>query len=233
MSELIKLQSNNLQEQSISARELYDKLGLSKDFSNWFKYQSDKLNLIENQDFTPILAKSTGGRPGIDYLIPLDIAKHITMISGGEKAREIRNYFIQVERAWNSPEKVMARALEFAKMELAHATKQIESMKPKAFFAAAVSSSKSSVLVGDLAKLLMQNGYNTGANRLFLWMRENGYLIKRKGTDFNMPTQKSMELGLFEIKETAIAHGDGHITISKTPKVTGKGQQYFVNKLLG
>lgn len=99
-------------------------------------------------------------------------------------------------------------------------------------FADAVSASHSSILVGDLAKLISQNGFKIGANRLFARLRENGYLIKRKGSDWNMPTQKSMELGLFEIKETTITHADGHISISKTVKVTGKGQQYFINKFL-
>ena len=109
---------------------------------------------------------------------------------------------------------------------------QNEEMKPKALFADAVSSSKQTILVGDLAKLAKQNGINIGALRLFTWLRDQGYLIKRKGNDYNMPTQKSMELGLFKIKETAVTHSNGHVSLSKTPKVTGKGQQYFLNKLL-
>ena len=106
-------------------------------------------------------------------------------------------------------------------------------MRPKEIFADAVSASHTSILVGDLAKLINQNGVDIGAKRLFAWLRENSYLIKRRGTDYNLPTQKSMDLGLFEIKETAISHSDGHITINRTPKVTGKGQNYFVNKFLG
>lgn len=106
-------------------------------------------------------------------------------------------------------------------------------MRPKEIFADAVSASHTSILVGDLAKLINQNGVDIGAKRLFAWLRENSYLIKRKGTDYNLPTQKSMDLGLFEIKETAISHSDGHIAINRTPKVTGKGQNYFVNKFLG
>ena len=104
---------------------------------------------------------------------------------------------------------------------------------PKVLFADAVSAAHTSILVGELAKLLKQNGVEMGQNRLFRWLRSNGYLIQRQGQDFNMPTQKSMELGLFEIKETAITHADGHTTVSKTPKITGKGQQYFVRKFLG
>ena len=110
---------------------------------------------------------------------------------------------------------------------------QIENneLKPKAIFADAVSASHTSILVGELAKILKQNGVDTGQKRFFEWLRDNGYLIKRKGSDYNMPTQKSMDQGLFEIKETTINHSDGHISISKTPKVTGKGQVYFINKL--
>lgn len=109
---------------------------------------------------------------------------------------------------------------------------KVEEDAPKVLFANAVSAAKTSILVGELAKLLKQNGINIGQNRLFAWMRQNGFLIRRSGNDFNMPTQRSMEMGLFEIKETAITHADGHVSVSKTPKVTGRGQQYFVNLFL-
>lgn len=108
----------------------------------------------------------------------------------------------------------------------------IQELKPKALFADAVSTSHTSILVGELAKIIKQNGYDIGANRLFVWLRENGFLIKRKGTDYNMPTQKSMKLELFEIKESSHIGSDGTVRITKTPKVTGKGQQYFINKFL-
>lgn len=109
---------------------------------------------------------------------------------------------------------------------------QAKEDKPKVIFANAVSTAHTSILVGELAKIIKQNGVEIGQNRLFKWMRDNGYLIKRNGTDFNMPTQRSMEMGLFEIKETVVAHSDGHTSITKTPKVTGNGQCYFINKLL-
>ena len=105
--------------------------------------------------------------------------------------------------------------------------------KPKVIFADAVSASERSILVGELAKLLRQNGVEIGQNRLFDWMRQNGFLIRRQGTDYNMPTQKAMEMGLFEIKETSVVHSAGNVTINKTPKVTGKGQVYFINRFLG
>ena len=106
---------------------------------------------------------------------------------------------------------------------------KMEEQKPKVLFAESVEAAKTSILIGELAKLLKQNGINIGQNRLFEWLRQNGYLIRRQGSDYNMPTQRAMEMGLFEIKETTITHSDGHIHVSKTPKVTGKGQVYFVN----
>ena len=110
----------------------------------------------------------------------------------------------------------------------------IEEQKPKVLFADSVAASHTSILVGDLAKLLHQNGVkDMGQKRLFNWLRENGYLIKRKGSDYNSPTQKAMEMGLFQIKETVVSHADGHTSVNKTTKVTGKGQQYFINKFLG
>lgn len=110
---------------------------------------------------------------------------------------------------------------------------KIEQDKPKVLFADAVSTAKTSILIGEMAKLLKQNGVDIGQNRLFDWLRNNGYLIRRFGNDYNMPTQKSMEMGLFEIKETSVLHADGHTSVNKTPKVTGRGQQYFVTKFLG
>lgn len=131
-----------------------------------------------------------------------------------------------------SGSELMAKALIEAQSVLAAKDKQIEQMKPKVVFADAVATSHTSILVGELAKILKQNGIDMGQKRLFAWLRENGYLIKRKGTDYNMPTQKAMDLGLFEIKEGSYVNGSGANITTKTPKVTGKGQQYFINKFL-
>lgn len=130
-------------------------------------------------------------------------------------------------------EELLSKALIMAQSKIEEKTRQIERMKPKEIFADAVTASHNSILVGELAKVLRQNGTEIGQNRLFEWLRGNGYLIKRKGLDWNMPTQMAMELGLFEIKETVITHADGHTSVNKTVKVTGKGQQYFINKFLG
>lgn len=131
-----------------------------------------------------------------------------------------------------SGQELMARALIEAQNVLAAKDKVIEEMKPKALFADAVATSHTSILVGELAKILKQNGIDMGQKRLFAWLREKGYLIKRQGTDYNMPTQKAMDLGLFEIKEGSYVNGSGVNITTKTPKVTGKGQQYFINKFL-
>lgn len=127
---------------------------------------------------------------------------------------------------------IMAKAILLAQKTIEGQKAQIDEMTPKALFADAVSASSTSILVGDLAKLIRQNGMDIGQNRLFDWLRNNGYLIRAKGMSWNMPTQRSMDMGLFEVKETSITHSDGHISVNKTVKVTGKGQIYFVNKLI-
>ena len=135
---------------------------------------------------------------------------------------------------------IMAKAVLVAQSTIRQRDKRIKELesdvaaaKPKVLFADAVSASDSTILIGDLANILKQNGYNTGQKRLFQWLRDNGYLIKRQGADYNSPTQRSMELGLFRVKETPIIHADGHVTVNKTVKVTPKAQIYFANKFLG
>ena len=139
-----------------------------------------------------------------------------------------------LEKALTSPDFLIELATKLKEEQEARAKAElkIEQDKPKVIFADAVSTSKTSILIGELAKILKQNGVNTGEKRLFEQLRNDGYLIKRKGTDYNSPTQKAMELGLFEVKETCITHADGHTTVNKTTKVTGRGQQYFINKFL-
>ncbi|MBS6948498.1 phage antirepressor KilAC domain-containing protein [Bifidobacterium scardovii] len=141
--------------------------------------------------------------------------------------RRTGGYIPQAE----SPEETMARAVLIAQKTIEDQKKQLEAQRPKVLFADAVSASKTDILVGKLAKILKGNGIDMGGTRLFAWLRENGWLMKT-GSSRNMPTQKSMELGLFRIKETEITHSDGHITVNKTPKVTGKGQSFFVNLFL-
>lgn len=235
MNEVIKVTVNDNQEPIVSARQLHKTLEVKTRFSQWVE-QNFK-GFEENYDFCSVVTTTQlnqyGGTKELqDYALSLDTAKHLAMMSKTDKGKEVRQYFIQVEKDFNSPEKIMARALLMADKKVHKLEAQIEADKPKVLFADAVSASHTSILVGDLAKLISQNGYKIGGNRLFVWLRENGYLIKRKGSDWNMPTQRSMEMKLFEIKESTITHPDGHISVSKTVKVTGKGQQYFINKFL-
>ena len=235
MNEVIKVTVNDNHEPIVSGRQLHEALGVNSNYTTWFDRMTD-YGFTENEDY--VLLSNFGNQTGrgghnkVDHIIKLDMAKEIAMIQRTDKGKEVRQYFIQVEKDFNSPEKIMARALLMADKKIHKLETQIEADKPKVLFADAVSASHTSILVGELAKLISQNGYKIGANRLFSWMRENGYLIKRKGSDWNMPTQRSMDLKLFEIKETNVQHADGHISVNKTPKVTGKGQQYFINKFL-
>ena len=240
--QLIPLQENDNGEILVSGRELHEFLEVKTRYDIWFSRMKE-YGFIENQDFIAIVQKRTTAQGNettyTDHAIKLDMAKELAMIQRNEKGKQARQYFIAVEKAWNSPEMIMKRALEIAnrnveslKLENEEQKKQLKEQKPKVLFADAVSTSHTSILIGELAKILKQNGVDMGQNRLFKWLRDNGYLIKRKGTDYNMPTQYSMDLGLFEVKETSITHSDGHISISKTPKVTGKGQMYFINKFI-
>lgn len=234
MEELIKVTTNDNDEQLVSARDLHKGLEIKTRFSQWV-IQNFK-HFREGIDFTSVVTTTVVNNGALrelqDYALSVEMAKHVAMMTGTDKGFEIRDYFIKVEQAWNNPEMVVQRALQIQTRKVEALQIENEEMKPKALFADAVSASHTSILIGELAKLIKQNGIDIGAKRLFTWLRKNGYLIKRRGTDWNMPTQKSMELGLFEIKETIISHADGHTSISKTPKVTGIGQQYFVNKFL-
>ena len=234
MNELINVTLNENNEPIISARQLHKTLEVKTRFSQWVE-QNFKM-FKENEDFTSVVGTTLVNNGAVrelqDYAVTIRMAEHLAMMSKTSKGHEVREYFIQIEKDYNSPEKIMARALLMADKKVHKLETQIEADRPKVLFADAVSASHTSILVGELAKLISQNGYKIGANRLFAWMRENGYLIKRKGSDWNMPTQRSMDLKLFEIKETNVQHADGHISVNKTPKVTGKGQQYFINKFL-
>lgn len=241
MKDLIKIEINKNQEPVVNGRELHKALEIKTEYKKWFERMKD-YGFTENTDFIRVTQKchTLGGEQEmVNHAIKLDMAKEIAMIQRNEKGKEVRQYFIQVEKDFNSPEKIMARALKIAEnklnvlqLENAEQKKTLEEQKPKVIFANSVETAKTSILVGELAKIIKQNGYDIGQNRFFEWLRNNNYLISRKGTDYNMPTQKAMKLGLFEIKETSITHADGHISVNKTPKVTGKGQVYFVNKFL-
>ena len=237
MNALIKVDLNENQEPIVSGRELHEALEVKTAYKDWFPRMCE-YGFTEGIDFCSILSESTGGRPETNHAIKLDMAKEIAMIQRSDKGKQVRQYFIQVEKDFNSPEKVMARALKFAEQRLnvlqvenAQQKHMIETQRPKVLFADSVESSETSILIGDLAKLIKQNGHDIGQNKLFEWLRNNDYLIK-SGERKNMPTQKSMDMKLFEVKERTVSNPDGSIRITKTPKVTGKGQIHFINTFL-
>lgn len=202
-------------------------------------------NLAAEKSAAKFFAEATYDNRGKQYPMYYMNRDGFTLLAMGFTGKKALQFKIQYIQAFNSMETQIrtgyaipgsyAEALKLA----ANQAEKIEQQKqtiaiqaPKALFADAVATSHTTILVGDLAKVLKQNGVDIGAKRLFAWLREQGYLIKRIGADYNSPTQRAMELGLFEVKETAISHSDGHVTVQKTPKVTGKGQQYFINKFL-
>ena len=230
---LVKLNDNH--EPVVSGRTLHRELGVNSNYTTWFDRMTE-YGFTEGVDYHVYLPNSEskhgrGGHNKVDHVLKLDMAKEIAMIQRTEKGKEVRQYFIQVERDYNSPEKIMARALNIANTRLSLLETTVEQMKPKALFADAVAASKTSILIGELAKILRQNNVEIGQNRLYDYLRNNGYL-HRKGSQRNLPTQRYMEMGLFEIKESTHTNPDGTVLITKTTKVTGKGQQYFINKFL-
>ena len=236
MNEVLKVNFDN---QTVSARDLHELLNIGTKFTTWFERMKD-YGFSEGEEFFPKPGKTPelGGRPQMDYEITVDMAKQICMIQRTPEGKACRQYLIDLEKAWNTPEQVMARALKIANKQIDDLKnnnlmleRKIEADKPKTIFADAVSTSHTSILVGDLAKLICQNGVKIGQKRLFEWMRENNFLIK-SGSSRNMPQQRYVENGLFEVKESNVQNPDGSVRITRTTKVTGKGQLYFVNKFL-
>lgn len=239
MNNLININYNEDQP-TVSARELHEQLHIGTKFTTWFDRMKE-YGFTEGNEFFPKMGETSenGGRPSVDYDITVDMAKQICMIQRTPEGKAVRQYLLDLEKAWNSPDQVMSRALKMADRTInslketnAKLLEDTARMKPKEIFADAVSASHTSILIGALAKIISQNGVQIGQNRLFAWMRENGYLITRRGADYNMPTQKSMEMKLFEIKERTVNNPDGSSMITRTTLITGKGQQYFINKLL-
>lgn len=241
MNDLITVTYNN-DRPTVLGRDLHEKLEIGTQYTKWFERMTE-YGFAENEDYIAISQKRLTAQGNettyTDHQLTLDMAKQICMIQRSEPGKRYREYFLEVERKWNDPQAVMARSqiyanrqLDAAKVQLAEANALLEAAKPKVIFADAVAASKSSILVGELAKILRQNGVrDMGQKRLFGWLRDNGYLMKT-GSSYNMPTQKSMERGLFEIKEGSVTNADGSIRVTKTPKITGRGQTFFINLFL-
>lgn len=236
MKELIKVTYEN-DRPAVSARDLHDFLEVKTAYKDWFPRMCE-YGFTSGEDFNPLKIERVQNegervvtRTVDDAVLTIDMAKEICMIQRNEKGKLARQYFIQLEKDWNSPEKVMARALQIAERKIKNLEDKAAADKPKVLFADAVSASHTSILVGDLAKLLRQNGVDIGQNRLFKFLREKGYLCGG-GERYNLPTQRSMDREWFQVKETTINQPDGSIRVTWTVKVTGKGQQYFINLFL-
>lgn len=207
MNELITV---NFDTQTVSARELHKQVGSTERFSAWFERQL-QFGFVENEDYTGCKKFNTLAKQELqDYDLSVDMAKQICMVQKNDRARAVRQYLIDLEKAWNTPEQVMARALKLADKTIEklqsdnkRLEQKIEQDKPKTIFADAVSTSKTSILIGDLAKLICQNGVQIGQKRLFEWLRQNNYLIKSCSSR-NMPQQRYVEQGLFEVKESNV-----------------------------
>lgn len=241
MNEILKVNYES-EQPTVSARELHEKLNIGTQYTKWFERMTG-YGFLENVDFQAISQKRLTAQGNettyTDHDISIDMAKQICMIQRSPEGKKIRQYFLDLEKAWNTPEQVMARALKLADKEIDRLKadnkvllEDTARMKPKEIFADAVATSSTTILIGELAKLLRQNGIDIGQNRLFDWMRKNGYLIRQKGSAYNTPTQRSADLGILTTKETVIVRSDGSTEVKKTVKVTGKGQQYFINKFL-
>lgn len=235
MNELISTTQNESGDIIISGRELHEFLEVKTNYSTWFERMSE-YGFEQNTDY--ILLSNfekqigSGGHNKIDHHLKLDMAKEISMLQRTEKGKQARQYFLQLEKMWNSPEMVMKRALQYADQKVIELQSKIEKDKHKVFLAEAIEVSPTVILVKDLATLLKQKGVDTGQVRLYEWLRGNGYLCESKAY-WNKPTQRSMDMGLFEIKTHIHTDSNGAPQIKYTPKVTGKGQTYFINKFLG
>lgn len=242
MNELIPVNYEN-DKPTVLGRDLHMFLEVETPYHKWFPRMCE-YGFVEEHDFNTdknVRVQIEGNREVtreiIDHQLTIEMAKELCMLQRNEKGKQARQYFIQLEKAWNTPEMVMARALRLAensvnqlKQTNFQLSQELEANKPKVLFADAVCASQTCILVGDLAKLLKQNGISMGQNRLFAYLRDNDYLMKQ-GSSKNMPTQRSMDMGLLEVKENYINNPDGSIRITRTTKVTGKGQVYFINKL--
>ena len=231
--------NENEGKQTVSGRELHKFLESKERYSKWFDRMLE-YGFSKGVDYTPyFLVHPQNNQELQDHELTISMAKEISMLQRSEKGGQARKYFIACEEAWQSPEAIMARALQISKNKLIEVQticdkqqKLLEEQKPKVIFAEAVEGSTTSITIGQLAKLMSQKGVKIGRNKLFETLRQRGYLIKAEGRDYNLPTQKSMNLGLFEIKETTATNWFGHTIINRTVLVTGKGQLYFINKAL-
>ena len=243
MNELIKINTSNPDRPTVLGRDLHEALGVETPYSKWFSRMAE-YGFAEGDDFVTVdknvLRADGSPMPQIqhDHQLTIPMAKEICMLQRTEKGKECRQYFIKVEEAWNTPEMIVARAHQILQARLDEAISRvslleskIEEDAPATNLGYAVTAADDSILIGVMAKILRQNGYDTGEQRFFETLRRDGFLIK-SGSDRNMPTQRALEMGLFTIKENVHVTPNGSFT-TRTTLVTGKGQNYFVNRYCG
>lgn len=236
----------------VSARDLHEFLGVGTQYNKWFPRMCE-YGFTEGADFWTFLTESTGGRPGGDAALTIDMAKEIAMLQRNDKGKQARLYFLQLEKDWNSPEKVMARALKIADAKInaltesntaltaanaqltesnAALTAQIEADAPRVLWAKTAEGGKKGMLIREFCKFLRPLGAAIGEKRMFADLRAKGFLIKAEGRDKNKPTQRAVEQGLFTVKETVIARPNGETIVNTTPLLTEKGKEYFATMYL-
>ena len=235
MNELIRTDIDN---QTVSARELHEKLNINSNFTTWFNRMAE-YGFTEGEDFFPKMEESTGGRPSTDYDISIDMAKQICMIQRTPEGKQVRQYLLDLEKAWNTPSLIMARALKVADKQITdlkskneklleeniQLAENVERSRPLVEFSKTVSGSSDSIHIGNFAKLI-----GVGQNTMFGWLRKNGFLGKN-GSSYNMPVQKYLNMGIFTLKENVVTDKFGNSVIyPPTPLVTGKGQVYLYDK---
>ncbi|MGL5681704.1 MAG: phage antirepressor KilAC domain-containing protein [Marinifilaceae bacterium] len=240
MNELIRITEQNGQ-QAVSARDLHQFLESKQDFSTWMKNRIDKYGFVENIDYCSlhkIVERETGATTRREYALTIDTAKQLAMVEGNDKGKQARRYFIDQDNAYRKMRTAnqVPGSFRDALLLAAQQQEEIEKQKaliafqaPKVLFAQAVETSQKSILIGEMAKILKQNGVDMVEKRFFEWLRVNGYLCSH-GERYNQPTQRSMERELFEMKKTTITKPSGEVIVKTTTKVSGKGQIYFVNK---
>ena len=227
MEEIIKI-NYEAEEPTISARDLHEKLEIKKRFSEWFKTNSS--SFVENEDYygvyLEVQSNQYGGTKDLqDYNLSVDMAKHLCLMSRTEKGKQCRQYLIDLEKKWNNPEQVMARALKLADKTIRKLKTQIEEQEPLVYFANKVSDSSNLIDMGRMAKLLKDEHIDIGRNRLFEWLRKKEILMKN-----NMPYQRYIDSGYFQVKESTYETPYGTKT-QQTTLVTGKGQIYITERL--
>lgn len=234
MRELIPTTQNNNNEILVSGRDLHDFLKVSSNYTTWFNRMID-YGFSESIDYVLVSKNGkqtgSGGHNKVDHHIKLDMAKEISMLQRNEKGKQARQYFIQVEKHWNSPEMIVQRAMEIQQQKIYLLESQIEEDKRYTDFGKVVEVSETSINVGAFSKLMYEeHGVNVGRNKLMAWLRDNGYLIKG-GRERNFPKQKYIEQGILELKPTIVKRTKGDVQ-SGTPMITGKGQVHLSKVLI-